>query len=240
MNTWFTNAVSLLGAAFFVGCAVPADSQEAAAGGEASEPSVGSAEDEADDVSAESVFTETIVTIDEHGNETVVSRPITLERELEEARLRAAIANGAVVAHERALDSFCYGNSEWLYDQPNLVGNRICFSHPVTYSDRHDLTAYPRGTIVCGGTTYTTYWAGGIAGCMPRLPPLAPIPYLRSNNTNSVRSIYTGLSNPSVKSGVWFYNEDNTPATAYTGVYVQHLDVTPVGRYVDTLGLEIH
>jgi hypothetical protein len=224
------------------GCALPADPQDTSETSAPTEdsatdaqdaPAKGSSESSNDfDVAAlDMVFMQTIVTLSEDGSEQVTSKPITLAREIEEKKIREMIAEGIRVPQNRALDSSCSGNSEWLYDQIKLIGNRICFSHPGDGSnhpyvsiDEHDLAAYPRGSYVCGSNTYTTYWAGGVSGCTPvqTFPPNgSPIRYIPtyvSNTVNFVRSIWTGTSPSPGDSGVWFNDEAYGGPPLYLGL----------------------
>lgn len=253
------------------GCALPADPQDSSETSAPTEDSSKGAQDapaksapaasnDSEVAALDTVFMQTIVTMTEDGSEQVTSEPITLAQEIEENRIREMIADGIRVPQTRALDSSCNGNSEWLYDQPSFVGNRICFSHPGDGSNRpyvnideHDLASYPRGSYVCGSTTYTTYWAGGISGCTPvfTFPPNGSppryLPTYRSDSVNSVRSIWTGTSPSPGDSGVWFNDEayGGPPfylryfilRASFPGSQVQYPNETPTGRFVTTKGV---
>lgn len=182
---------------------------------------------EAEALSDDTVFTQTIVTIKDDGTVVTESGPITVAQEKAMVAARKAQEAGIPVQQTRALDPRCATSSEWLYDGAIGNSNMICFSHPVAgYSDVA-LTTIPRGTISCNGTVYTTYWAGGVYACA------GAIPLKRTTNTNSVRSVGTG-------DGIWYgtqlYNLDGTLTASYSLKATQYTNINALGHFVRTLG----
>jgi hypothetical protein len=185
----------------------------------------------------DTAYTETIVSRRADGTYEIEERPITLAQELTENEAREAGGGGASVAESNALDPGCSGSSEWLYDQPGFVGNRICFSHPTYNCETYDLSMFTRTRISCffaPGGLESLPWARGDWWDHGYCESLGEI------NTNRVRSIWTGYS---ADPGVWFYDDTSLGGglrSAFTGAYVQYPDVSTPGRYIQTCGSKLN
>jgi hypothetical protein len=215
--------------ALAVACAAPTDPQDSAS------EVAPSTTLEAEAVSPDDVFTDTIVDVKEDGSYDIKTKLVTLAERQAEIKIREAIAAGIPVERTLAWDSGCASSSHWLYDQPNtpLTANRICFRHPAYDCDTHDLSQFTRGTITCGGSTYTTRWAGGIVGCGPLGIPT----FAATTDLNAVRSIWTGSNAPSGKiDAVSFYNQNGTFQNQYIGTNTQFPNVSTSGRDVKLCG----
>ncbi|AKV00961.1 hypothetical protein AKJ09_07624 [Labilithrix luteola] len=177
----------------------------------------------------DTVFTQTMVTVKEDGTLDIKTRPITLAEEIAEREIREAQAAGIPMQKTFSVDPGCAGSSEWLYDGNNLTGNRVCISHPWCLSETVDLTTVPRSTLSCGGQVYTTYWAGGVAGCyLDRTPLSVPV------NTNQVRSIWTGSG---TYYGTYLIKDDGTTSGSYPNQNWQYPTINVSGRSVRTYGM---
>lgn len=99
-----------------------------------------------------------------------------------------------------SVDSSCNGASMWMFDQPNLTGNEICFTGQ-GYTDLHNYTrlvcANPWGPcwiLTWAGAT-ASYWAGVDAGIFRYQGQTAEIfnPYDRVDNASSSVRTADGL-----------------------------------------------
>jgi hypothetical protein len=183
----------------------------------------------------DAVYTQTIVSVTPEGRYEITHASITLAQQLAEHAVREAYRDGLSVADSSFIDPGCAGSSEWLYDQPGLVGNRICFSHPTFNCMVHDLSQFTRTTVPC-----------------PLSPFREPLPWARASglspslcvvsdpvNTNRVRSIWTGSS---AQPGVFFFDDQSLGGSlrsSFTGTFVQYRSVNTPGRYIQTCGARL-
>jgi hypothetical protein len=184
----------------------------------------------------DTTFTQTIIRHKSDGTYEFIEKTITLAQELAENEAREMRGAGFLVAEPNAQDPSCAGTSEWLYDQPGFVGNRICFSHPNFNCELHDLSLFTRTHVSC-----------------PLLPFPEPLPWARGDgpgagacvvsdpvNVNRVRSIWTGSSG---QPGVWFFDDNSLGGTlrsSYTGTFIKYPDISTPGRYIWTCGSPLH
>lgn len=115
-------------------------------------------------VTDDTVFYEIAVQVGPGG--VVVSEPHAItareERAQNQARLDGATSPPGSIAI--AVDPYCAGPSLWFYDQPNTVGNRVCFSGTGVL----DLADVPRGRLggdwrISQGSLWPGVSAGGLA-----------------------------------------------------------------------------
>jgi hypothetical protein len=122
------------------------------------------------------VFTETVVTLQPDGTSSTVARPITAA---EERAIAARIGTAHGTAEPLIQQDPSCGSGFWLYDQPNYVGNRICFTGAGTAA----LALYPRQ--VCNRwfgcrwytwqiTSGSWYDASAASGVLTSIPESAP------------------------------------------------------------------
>lgn len=128
-------------------------------------------------------------------------RPIIESHEIWAAREAPVDGPIQTLGAGLSADSACYGASMWLYDQPNLGGNRLCFFEGGSGPRSVDLSTFCRasarecsatvgGGVVCRdlpcapgsewGSAVRSYWAGsdggylsvgGPTGCVDRFDP---------------------------------------------------------------------
>lgn len=181
-------------------------------------------------------YTQTRVRWKQDGSFEVAHAPISLAQELAENSAREARATGAFVGEPAAHDPFCDPNSEWLYDQPNFVGNRICFSHPAFNCELHDLAQFVRFQAFCPllGFSEADFWAG-----VPGIITGVCLAHA-GLNVNRVRSIWTGAS---ASPGVWFFDDPSLGGTlrsVFSGTFVRYPNVQTPGRSIWTCGSPLH
>jgi hypothetical protein len=128
----------------------------------------------APDEGEESFVSQTVVTIDKDGRQTVSERVLTQRQaraELDAARGVAPPASSDVGTTSQALtqDPGCAGSSLWLFDAPNRTGNELCFRSDSPGYQIASLSAYTRCTAFFRGTCISTapwtqairaYWGG--------------------------------------------------------------------------------
>lgn len=132
-----------------------------------------------DPVSDDTVFFDTIVTVNADGT-TNVSEPrtITAGEQRAQNELRLAVERGEVAAPAANLvqDDSCLGDSLWFYYRTDWVGPRICF-RGAGYADLANYTVY----ILVNGHPFPvgdwriqsgSYWPGSSGGAIhhPRSP----------------------------------------------------------------------
>jgi hypothetical protein len=168
-----------------------------AVGCSSAEPSGSSAPAQADDPSA--VVSRTIVHLSADGTKKVTTETVTRAAQLEEIAARTAYLQGTqtgggnVGATSSALlteDLGCAGSSLWLFDQPNLQGNEICFKGPgegdlFDYTDVICGKGMPYCAIVTWSGSVRSLWAGvdsgyfvgcaGVFNAWQRLDTLPPL-----------------------------------------------------------------
>jgi len=185
----------------------------------------------------DTVYTETIVSRKADGTVEIQERPITLAQELAQNEARKAGGVELSVVGSNAVDPGCAVTSEWLYDQPGFVGNRICFSHPMYNCESHDISLFTRTRIPCffaPGGMDSLPWAKG---------DWWDHGYCESHgeiNSNRVRSIWTG---DSTHPGVLFFDDVSLGGglrSIFGGAYVQYPDVSTPGRYIQTCGANLN
>lgn len=113
-------------------------------------------------------ITRTIVELNGLGKETVRTETISLSEQRAEIEARKAMmerrSRGEAEPLRQAItkDAGCAGSSWWLFDQPGLAGNEICFSGAGVV----DLSSYRRGRCFLSKTCNTwkaavrSYWGG--------------------------------------------------------------------------------
>src|SRR5262245_27338979 len=125
-------------------------------------------------VEASETFTRTIVRLEGDGREIVEVQVVTRAEQLmaqeQRARMLESEREGFDPATAIVKDSGCASSSMWIFDQPNLHGNEICF----TGAGDANLYNYCRisqeivpGTYVCTdrwNNDVRSYWAGSDGG----------------------------------------------------------------------------
>lgn len=166
----------------FAACAAPEAAPDNNADENAAEQNGGESSGPTTDQGA--VYEETAVTTHADGSVSMRHRLVTKaqqirERELDEQARDAAAKGIKLEQMQIAQDSFCASTSLSMWDQPNYVGNRICFSGTGTT----DLALYTRGSCVCSGTICPKWYGKSYSGCSGSL-----------GSSNFVRSLKAGNS----------------------------------------------
>jgi hypothetical protein len=110
---------------------------------------------------------DTIVTIKADGTTEVRTEKTTRARVEQEIAARDRLAAGQAApelapgqpVYTLINDSGCAGASMWMFDQPNLLGRRICFYRQGLPADWVDFTAIVRGVL---GGKYPGFWGGAV------------------------------------------------------------------------------
>ena len=141
----------------------------------------GGCSDSADSQTSDVTYIETIVHRHADGSETITTRPVTLSEELRENAARekgagqeslhsgSSASLGTISEAISIDDGQCPGSDLWVYDQPNRLGNRICFhTDPIDYpfGSSVSLVNYCRGINYCYNYCCNP-WAGAVRSYWP-------------------------------------------------------------------------